>query len=79
MLKLTIFGIEHIVTVGMPVRIQNILTEEIFTAHVGLIRGEFVALFDDVSIILFTASSNTDESELFRLANGAKLECFHEV
>ncbi len=76
MLKLTAFDIEQIVQVGMPIRVQNIRTEEVFTTHVGLIRGAYVAVFDEDSIYTFVGDSRLDESNLFRLADNATLT-FH--
>lgn len=73
MLKLTVFDVEQVVQVGMPIRVQNIRTEEVFTTHVGLIRGHFVAVYDDDSIYIFTDGTRLDESELFRLADNATL------
>ncbi|ALP47662.1 hypothetical protein phiST2_0101 [Vibrio phage phi-ST2] len=73
MLKLTVFDIEQVVQVGMPIRVQNIRTEEVFTTHVGLIRGHYVAVYDDDSIYTFTDGTRLDDSELFRLADNATL------
>ena len=73
MIKLTIFDTEAIVQVGMPIKIQNIRTEQVFTAYVGLIRGANIAVFDDDAIYVFSSDNRTDDTELYQLAHNAKL------
>jgi len=73
MIKLTIFDTETIVQVGMPIKIQNIRTERMITAYVGLIRGSNIAVFDDDAIYVFSTYNLTDDTELYQLAHNAKL------
>ncbi|CAL9984324.1 hypothetical protein VPHD484_0274 [Vibrio phage D484] len=73
MLKLTTFNTEFVVQVGMAIRIQNVRTEQVFTAHVGLIRGANVAVFEEDAIYVFSADSRLDDTEMFQLADKATL------
>ncbi|CAL9985846.1 hypothetical protein VPHD480_0277 [Vibrio phage D480] len=73
MLKLTTFNQEFVVQVGMAIRIQNVRTEQVFTAHVGLIRGTNVAVFEEDAIYVFSADSRLDDTEMFQLADKATL------
>ncbi|AAQ64292.1 hypothetical protein KVP40.0223 [Vibrio phage KVP40] len=76
MLKLTVFDVEQVVQVGMPIRVQNIRTERVFTTHVGLIRGTCVAVFEDDAIYVFSSDSRKDDTEMYQLADNATLT-FH--